>query len=113
MARMTDHRRAEVRDALEKLRAAILIQIRPDGGFPPGSCAFNCYVEQAAAGKSEEPALWCTLFRYLTLALMEITLNAGSDPAPWDFRGIFHSSLYPTTCGLMAPAAGGSAEKRN
>ena len=103
MARMIDYRRPEIEEALLKLRSVILPQMCDNGGFPPGSFPFNCYLKQAMADTPEEPALWCTLFRYRTIALVSMAIEGDEFAGPWDFRGSPNAVMYPPTCGLVAP----------
>ena len=101
MMRMTNHRRPEVEDTMRRFQSDIILQMREDGGFPPGQSVFNCYVRQAKADSPDEAALWCTLFRYLTIGLIASTIKDDKYAGPWDFRGIFHSNLYPVNCGMI------------
>jgi hypothetical protein len=102
MAAMTDYRRADIEAVMRSVQRNVLAQMLPNGGFPAGpkDFGFNCYVRQATAEHPAEPALWCSFFRYATLALIDVTLH-GRRPHQWDFRGILHCNLYPAESSLI------------
>lgn len=81
-----DHRRAEVRRALERGLARVLVNRNPDGGFVFMRGAAFTYGHPLMAAGRDQSSMFPTWFRTLTLAYLGKALSGSAAGAlPWRF----------------------------